>query len=97
MMLFIADSIHLIQRIPLQEFKDFKIGGHVIRIVKYADGIVLLAKEETILQGMIDRLIGTGSCYGLEMNVYEFKIMRILRQPSAIQITIDKNWRMWNI
>jgi hypothetical protein len=74
----------------LKGFGYLKIGGHVIRIVTYADGIVLLAKEETMLQGMFDRLTGIESCYGLEMNVYETKIMRISRQPSAIQITIDQ-------
>ena len=29
----------------------------MIRTVKYADDLVLLAKEETMLQNMIDRLI----------------------------------------
>jgi hypothetical protein len=33
----------------LQEVGDFKI-GQVIRTVKYADDLVLLAKEETVLQ-----------------------------------------------
>jgi hypothetical protein len=28
--------------------------------VKYADDLVLMAKEETVLQGMIDRLIEIG-------------------------------------
>jgi len=28
-----------------------------------------MANEETVLQGMIDKLIETGSCYGMEMNV----------------------------
>jgi hypothetical protein len=41
----------------LEGFGDFKIGGQVIRTVKYADDLVLLAKEETVLQVMIDRLI----------------------------------------
>jgi hypothetical protein len=40
----------------LEGFGDFKIGGQVIRTVKYADYLVLLAREETVLQGMIDRL-----------------------------------------
>jgi hypothetical protein len=35
----------------LERFGDFKIGGQVIRTVKYADDLVLLAKEETVLQG----------------------------------------------
>ena len=36
-----------------QVFGDFKIGGQVIRTVKYADNFVLLAKKETVLQGII--------------------------------------------
>jgi len=30
---------------------------------------VLMAKEETVLQGIIDKLIEIGRCYGMEMNV----------------------------
>ena len=47
---------------------DFNIGGQIIQTVKYADDL-LMAKEETVLQGMIDKLIEIGSCYGMEMNV----------------------------
>ena len=36
---------------------DFSIGGQIIQTVKYADDLVLMAKEETVLQGMIDKLI----------------------------------------
>jgi len=32
-----------------------------------------MAKEETVLQDMIDKLIEIGSCYGIEMNVEETK------------------------
>jgi hypothetical protein len=48
---------------------DFKIGGQIVQTVKYADDLVLMAKEETVLQGMIDRRIETGRCNGVEMNV----------------------------
>ena len=48
--------------------------------MKYADDRVILAKEETVLQGVIDRLIGTGKFYGLEMNVEINKVIRISRQ-----------------
>jgi hypothetical protein len=65
----------------LEGFGDFKIGGKVIRTVKYADDLVLLAKEETVLLGMNDRLIEIGRRYGMEMNVDETKVMRISRQP----------------
>ena len=36
---------------------DFIIGEQIIQTVKYADELVLMAKEETVLQGMIDKLI----------------------------------------
>ena len=48
---------------------------------------MLMAKEETVLQGMIDKLIETGRYYGMEMNV---EVMRISRQPSPVTITIDQ-------
>jgi hypothetical protein len=37
--------------------------------VKYADDLVLMAKEETVLQGMIDKIIEIGRRYGVEMGV----------------------------
>jgi len=48
---------------------DFNIGGQFIQTVKYADHLALMAKEETVLQGMIDKLIETGRYYGMEVNV----------------------------
>jgi hypothetical protein len=46
-----------------------KIGGQIINTVKYADDLVLLAKEEMVLQDEIDKLIEIGRFYGTEMNV----------------------------
>jgi hypothetical protein len=40
----------------LEGFGGLKIGGQVIRSVRYADDLLLQAKEDTELQGMIDRL-----------------------------------------
>ena len=45
---------------------DFNIGGQIIQTVKYADDLVLMAKEETVLQNMINKLIETGRYYGME-------------------------------
>ena len=59
----------------LEWFGDFKIGGQIIHAVKYADDLVLLAKEEKMLQDMIDKLIEIRRCYGREMNVK--KVTRI--------------------
>ena len=66
----------------------FKIGP-VIFNMKYADDLLLLVKEETVLQGMIDRVIEIGGCYGMEVDVEESKVLRISRQPSSLQIMID--------
>ena len=52
----------------VEGFEDLKIRVKVIHTVKYADDFVLLAKEETVLQGMIHRLTEIGRCYGMEMN-----------------------------
>jgi hypothetical protein len=72
----------------LEGFGDFKIGGQVIRTVKYADNLVLLAREENVLQGMVDRLSEIGRRYGMEMNVEKNLVMIISRQPAPMKIVI---------
>ena len=37
----------------------------------YANKFVLIAEEETVLQGMIDRLSEVGKRFGMERNVKE--------------------------
>jgi len=69
---------------------DFNIGGQIFQTVKYADELVLMSKEETVLQCMIDKLIETGRCYCMGMNVEKAKVMRISRQPSPVTIMIDQ-------
>ena len=39
----------------------------------HADNLVLLAKKETMLQGMTDRVIESGRCCGMEINVEEIR------------------------
>jgi hypothetical protein len=68
---------------------DFII-GQVICTVKYADDLVLLAKEEAVLQGLMERPTELGRCYGMEVNVEKTKVMRISRQSSSIQIMKDQ-------
>jgi hypothetical protein len=84
----------------LEGFGDFRIGGKVIRTEKYeyADDFVLLAKEEALIHGMVEKLTDIGRCYGLEINVGKTKVIRMSRQSSPIQIMIYENsQRMWNI
>ena len=58
--------------------------------MKYAEDLVLLAKEEAVLHGMIERLTEIGKCYGMVMNIEKTKAMKISKQPSPIQIMVDK-------
>jgi len=55
-----------------------------------------MAKEETVLQGMTDKFIEIGRCYGMEMNVEKTKVLRISRQPSPVTIMIDQK-RLENV
>jgi hypothetical protein len=41
--------------------------------VKYANDLVLLAKEETVLEGTIDRLNEIGRYNGMEMKVKKLR------------------------
>ena len=76
-MLFVTNSVQLVQRIPCQGSSGWawrlQHRRANIQTVKYADDIVLMAKEETVLQGMIDKLTEIGRCYGMEMNVEKQK------------------------
>jgi hypothetical protein len=74
----------------LEGLGDFKIGGQIIHTVKYADDLVLMAKEEMVLQDTIDKLIEIRGCYGMEMSVEKTKVMRISRQPFPVKIMIDQ-------
>jgi len=51
---------------------------------------VLLAKEETVLQDITDKLIEIGGCYGMEMNVEKTKVMGISRRQLSVKIMIDQ-------
>ena len=72
-MLFVTNSVQLVKRMSYQGSSGWawklNIGAQIIQTVKYVDDLVLMAKEETVLQGMIDKLIETGRYYGMEMNV----------------------------
>jgi hypothetical protein len=72
----------------LEGLEDFKMEGQVIRTVKYADGIVLLA--EKVLHWMSDRITQTGTCCGMELDKEKSEVMKISREPSQLQIMTDQ-------
>jgi hypothetical protein len=49
--------IECLTKESLEGFAAFKIGGQIIHTVKYADDLVLLTKEDKVLQDMFDKLI----------------------------------------
>jgi hypothetical protein len=51
---------------------------------------VLLAKEETVLQGMIDRLTEFERCDRLKINVEKPQVVRISRESSPVETVIDQ-------
>ena len=53
----------------LEALGDFRIGGQVVGTVKYAGDLVVLVREETMLQGAIESLIESGQCCEMEINV----------------------------
>jgi hypothetical protein len=57
----------------LEGLGDFKVRGQIISTVSYADDVLLLAKEETILQSMIDKLIEIGRGHEMEINVEKLR------------------------
>jgi hypothetical protein len=68
----------------------FKLGVKVIRTVEYADSLVLMAKEETVLQDIFDSLMEIKRCYRMEMNVERVSVMRISRQPPPTRNITDQ-------
>ena len=45
--------------------------------MKYADEIVPLAKDGTVQRSVVDRLMETGRCCGVGMNVGKTEVLRI--------------------
>ena len=52
---FSTCTVNVFTKEALEGFGSFKIGGQIIHTVKYADDLVLLAKEGKVLQDMIDK------------------------------------------
>jgi len=61
-------SVNTLPKEVLEGFGYFKRRGQVFRTVNCTDDLVLPAKEETVLQGMIDSTSEIGKCYEMEMN-----------------------------
>ena len=94
--LFNFQSEYLIQEV-LEGFEVFKTGEQATRTVKYRDDIVLLAREETVLQDKIDRLTEIGRCYGMEINVEKARRRESQSNHPQYRRQIKSNRNMWKI
>jgi len=56
--------------------------------VKYADNLVVLAKEKMVLLNITGRLIEIVRYIGMDINVEKTEVMTISRQPFLVQIVI---------
>jgi len=66
--------------------------------VKYADDLVLLAKDEKVLQDMTDKLVDIGGCYGMEVNVEKNRSNENFKATIPSKNYETKNsYRMWNL
>jgi hypothetical protein len=70
--------IEYLTKDSLGGFGDFKI-RQIICNVKYADNLVLLDKDDAVLQGMTERLTEIGRCYKMNINVEKNKVISIFR------------------
>jgi hypothetical protein len=86
----IEHSGGIAQRRPRLDMGCNAIAAAVICSAKYADDLVLLAKEQTVLKCKTDRLTEVGRYYGMEMNMEKTTVTRISRQPSPVQIMTDQ-------
>jgi hypothetical protein len=65
--------------------------------VKYRDDIVLLAREETVLQGKNDRMTEIERCYGSEIDVEKARRRKSQSNFPQYGRQIDNGCRMWKI
>ena len=61
----------------LAEFGDFKIGGRIIKKVRFVDDMAIIAKTQEELQDMVSRLVVTRRKCGMEINIDKSQAMRI--------------------
>jgi Reverse transcriptase (RNA-dependent DNA polymerase). len=78
---------HLMKE-ALDEVADFKI-GRIIDKVRFADDTAIIAKTQEELQDMVNRLVGTGRKYGMEVNIDNSQVMRASRNNKSLQIKVN--------
>ena len=68
------------------EHRRRKHRGRIIKCMRIADDMALLAEDESILKNMLIDLNDTCEDYGLKINVNKTKVMVIGRKPKKIDM-----------
>ncbi|XP_026475991.1 uncharacterized protein LOC113381243 [Ctenocephalides felis] len=54
------------------------------------DDLVVISKNQTKLQNMMNRIVEVGRRYGMEINIDKSKVMRITKKNNLLRITVEK-------
>ena len=66
-----------------------KVGGELVKAVRFADDQAMTANTERGLQRIMDETNRVVKSYGMKINIKKTKVMKIGRSPSNIRITVD--------
>ena len=72
---------------PIKE--GVKVGGRVVKAVRFADDQAMVADSEEGLQRMITSLNQVVERYGMKINIKKTKIMKVGRERSNINVSIN--------
>ena len=67
------------------------MGGHIINNLRYADDTVLIARNETELQKLVDRVVTESNNKGLSLNIKKTEVMTISKKHILPKCTITVN------
>jgi hypothetical protein len=67
-----------------------KVGGYLLRDVRFADDQGMVANTEKGLQKIMDRLNDTAKAFDMKINVDKTKVMKVSRNGGEINISIDE-------
>jgi len=84
--------IEEIVRESLDEMNEgIKVGGKLVKALRFADDQAMLAQNQGGLQRMMDRLNMISMEYGMKINIRKTKVMKISRavEPTTVKITIN--------
>ena len=80
-------------REALQDTEEgIKVGGKMVKALRFADDQAMLANKEEHLQHIMDELNRTSEEYGMKINIKKTKVMRISREAKGeknMKITIN--------